>query len=504
MAQLVALAGEEGAALEARAAARFLQEWIEEHGVTDDSSSKTKAPEEEQEVEDRAHGIVALHTIEEAAAFPPTRRALCGGATARPNAHMVALAGYVLRAITRSSAGPVPHAETALVALKALTALLTAWRLESSAPCSSLVAALHQRQAGVVPALVEASAALLRSAALPYEVKNQAGLVLVLAALDSADGNDDDAGLAQALAACFLSSSGGSAGLLAQLHPSLRGLPAALAPILHTSTSTSTSVASEAGLALARAVLVATDQGVLTAALPPALPLQYDASVAAGGTLMGGACEFVFVCVDGRAKPLRLRTKRKPNRTSHKPLPLPPPQAPSSPSSSRSASPRCPRPASWPSLPSRHGSAAPSTSAAAPPPPRTSLGRLPSRRCSPRPPTCCSGTGRQATRRVRACVCIQRGECGHDVVYSFMLPTIMPRQWRPSSRRPSSGSCSCCRPWRSSRSSRRKAAPWLVAVGPFRSPSPASPPCSGSRPRRGAWEVVRIWIHRHQDHPSLT
>ena len=318
MAQLVALAGEEeGPALEARAAARFLQEWIQEHGVSEDDCISNNEGETE---DDRAHHcIVALHTVEEAATFPPTRRALGGGggpSTVRPpNAHMVSLTGYVLRSITRlsSATGPTPLTESALVALKAMTALQAAWRLEApSSSAASLVAALHRRHAAVVPALIQASVALLCSPALPYEVKNQAGLVLLLAALDSADAaTSDAAALAGALAACFFppstssttdhsnSSSSSTSALLAPLHPSLRGLPTALAPLLHASSisssssssnSSNSSMASEAGLALTRAVLVATDLPILTAALPPTLPREYDASIAAGGTLMGGAC----------------------------------------------------------------------------------------------------------------------------------------------------------------------------------------------------------------------
>ncbi len=245
---------------------------------------------------------MTLHIIEELAAFPPTRRALCSGDTP-PNAHMVALANHVLAAIVQAAAPLASPSdarldpERALTALKAMTGVLIAWRFESTAP-SSLVAALQQEQPpSFIPSLVQATVAFLGSPLLPYEVKNQAALALVLATLDSADANPAPA-LAQALAICFLPTPSGEAGpssstpLLAPIHPSLRGLPATLLPLLHHGAgAVAGAVASEARLALARAVLVATDLAALTAALPkPGLPLGYDTSVAAGGTLMGGTC----------------------------------------------------------------------------------------------------------------------------------------------------------------------------------------------------------------------
>lgn len=246
---------------------------------------------------------MALHTIEELANFPPARRTLCCSTAeqeqGRPNTHMAVLIDYVLRACTEAASTQQRggSGDVALAALKALTALLVAWRLES-ASSGSLIAALQEERPALVPSLLQAAVAFLGSALLPYEVKNQAALVLVLAGLDSAantDINDDDAAapaLAQALALCFLPGveapqPPSSSPLLAPLHPDLRGLPSALSLLFHAA-NTAPAIASEARLALARAVLVATDLPVLTAALPPALPLAYDGSVAAGGTLMGG------------------------------------------------------------------------------------------------------------------------------------------------------------------------------------------------------------------------
>jgi hypothetical protein len=268
--------------------------------------------------------VVVLYIIEELAAFPPARRVLFNGEQG-PNAKMVALLTYVL-GVMGQAAGPLAsqqprvEPEVALTALKAMTGLLTAWRLEgppssssssssaaaaAAAPStsSSLIAALQdQDPQGASPfllSLVQATVVLVGSALLPYEVKNQAGLVLVLAALDASDHSHAPA-LAHALAACFLPTTSSSSSTrteaphLGPLHPSLRGLPTTLSPLLllHTQPRTPSSVASEARLALARAVLVATDLGVLTAPLPPAVLAagEYDASVAAGGTLMGGAC----------------------------------------------------------------------------------------------------------------------------------------------------------------------------------------------------------------------